>query len=134
MKKSIALLMAALLVCVFIATAFAENASVMPLSGDGYFSWSGTSTGWNKWSSNIYANGSTWYISWVSTNLNTVPAKVKIWNESGDPASHTFYYSSNSYSSHSYLPEVTSATRVHVSGGRSSAGTEQLHVTGVLVP
>lgn len=125
MKKFVALLMVAMLACVSVSTALAATASI---------SWSGTSTGWNIWSSNVSVDGSDWKIEWGTNNLSEVTAKVKIWKSDGDPASHTFYYTSASNASHGYLEAYDSSVKVHVDGGRKTQGSEALTVHGTFYP
>ena len=125
MKRIIALLLVTLMICGSISVALAGTAS---------FSWSGTSTGWNIWTSNVNVEGSTWKIVWGNNNLSDVTAKVKIWKSDGNPASHTFYYSSASEASHPYLETYGSSVKVHVDGGRRTQGTESLTVQGTFYP
>jgi len=123
MKKFVALLLSMMLICLCISSAMAVS-----------FSWTGSSTSFTRWSSSVKAQGNTWYISWGDTNLSsTQKAAVKIYSAPGVYASHTFYYSSESSASHSYLDSVTNSTDVYLAGKKYS-GSADLEVSGEFHP
>lgn len=125
MKKIAILCICTLLVCAFVTTAMAASVS---------FSWDSSSTVFSRWSSTTKADGSTWSLSWTSSNLSSShQAAVKIYSAPGVYASHTFYYSSKSTQSHPYLSEVTDNTDVYVAG-KLYSGTGNITVSGTFNP
>lgn len=125
MKRVTVLLICALLLCVYANAALA--------AGSVSFSGSGTPTSFTRWSEDTSADG-TWYLSWTTSNLSDgLKAAVKIYNAPGVYASHTFYYSSTSTSSHSYLPDIEDGDNVYV-GGKKYSGSGSLSVSGTFNP
>ena len=123
MKKFVALLLSMVLICLYITSAMAVE-----------FKATGSPTSFTRWSSTAQAGGSTWYLSWSKCNLSSdLKAAIKIYSAPGVYASHTFYYSTSSSTSHSYLTSVTIGTDVYVAGKKYS-GSGDLDLLGTFHP
>lgn len=123
MKKFVALLLSMVLICLCITSAMAVG-----------FKGTGSPTSFTRWSETTQASGSTWYLSWSRCNLKDgLKAAIKIYSAPGVYASHTFYYSTSSLTSHAYLESVTDGTNVYVAG-KKYAGSGDLNLEGTFHP
>ena len=92
------------------------------------------STSFKRWSADTTSVGTTWSLSWGTSNLSAdKKAAVKIYHAPGVYASHTFYYQSNSTASHSYLPAYANGQTVYVAGKKHS-GTGSLYISASFNP
>ena len=123
MKKIISMALCVMMLCLFSASALAAV----------NFSWDSDSTSFSRWSSDTTSDGPDWYLnSWTSSNLSAShKAGVKIYTAPGKYASHTFYYSSTSTSSHDYLPDFSG--NAYAAGMRYS-GSGNITVAGKFNP
>ncbi len=99
MKKFVALLMVALLVCGSIGSAMAQQ----------NFRWSGGNADFEPWTTidgiaqYARSNGSNWHITWESSNISSSHrAVVRIFTSTGDYASSKWVYSTQSTAYHPY--------------------------------
>ncbi|MDO4836942.1 MAG: hypothetical protein Q4B32_00980 [Clostridia bacterium] len=123
MKRFVALLLTVVLCAVFTVPAMAVS-----------FSFNSDTTTFTRWSADTTSVGSTWSLSWTSSNLSSShKAAVKIYHAPGVYASHTFYYQSESTASHSYLPDYAGGQTVYLAGKRYS-GTGNITVSGTFNP
>ncbi len=125
MKKRFALVLCALLICLFASSAMAAVK----------FSCDSDTTTFSRWSANTTADGSDWYLSdWKKSNLSdTQQAGFKVYSAPGVYASHTFYYKSKSTTPHDYLPEISDGDNVYAAGMRYK-GTGNITVEGMFNP
>lgn len=91
-------------------------------------------TTFRRWSADTTSEGTTWSLSWGTSNLSSdKQAVIKIYHEPGVYASHTYYYKTKSTTSHSYLSAYANGQTVYVAG-KKHGGTGQLYVSAFFNP
>lgn len=123
MKRFVALLLIVVLCVIFTVSAMAVA-----------FSFDSDTTTFTRWSADTKSVGTTWSLSWSSSNLSSShKAAVKVYHAPGVYASHTFYYQSRSTASHSYLSEYADGQVVYLAGKKYS-GSGNIIVSGTFNP